>query len=109
MAQFDLVIRGGDVVDGTGAPARRADVAVHGDRIVAVEGRVEGTGRRELDAEGRIVTPAFVDILTHSDAQLARDPLPTSSCWHGITSAVLGNCGVTFAPVNPGERESWPR
>ena len=105
MAQFDLVIRGGDVVDGTGAPARRADVAIDGDRIVAVQDRVDGTGRRELDAEGRIVTPGFVDIHTHLDAQLAWDPLPTSSCWHGITSAVLGNCGVTFAPVNRGDRE----
>jgi N-acyl-D-amino-acid deacylase len=105
MAEFDLVIRGGTVVDGTGAGPRRADVAVTGDRIAAVEDRVAGSGARELDAEGRIVTPGFVDIHTHLDAQLAWDPLPTSSCWHGITSAVLGNCGVTFAPVNPGDRE----
>jgi N-acyl-D-amino-acid deacylase len=105
MAEFDLVIRGGSVVDGTGAGPRRADVAVTGDRIAAVEDRVAGSGARELDAEGRIVTPGFVDIHTHLDAQLAWDPLPTSSCWHGITSAVLGNCGVTFAPVNPGDRE----
>lgn len=101
----DLIIRGGMVVDGTGAPARRADVAIGGDRIVAVEDRVEARAGREIDAEGRVVTPGFVDVHTHLDAQLGWDPLPTSSCWHGITSAVLGNCGVTFAPVGPGQRE----
>jgi len=101
----DLIIRNGTVVDGTGAPSRRADVAISGDRIVAVDQRVEGKGRREIDATGRVVTPGFVDVHTHLDAQLAWDPLPTSSCWHGITSAVIGNCGVTFAPVGPGRRE----
>ncbi len=100
----DLVIRGGTVVDGTGAPARRADVAVDGDRIVAVDERVEGRGRREVDAAGRIVTPGFVDIHTHLDAQLAWDPIGTSSCWHGVTSVVMGNCGVTFAPCRPEDR-----
>ena len=102
MADADLVIRGGTVVDGTGQAARRADVAISGDRIVEVAERHEGTGKREIDAEGRIVTPGFVDIHTHLDAQLAWDPMPTSSCWHGVTSAVLGNCGVTFAPVAEG-------
>ena len=102
MADVDLVIRGGDVVDGTGAEPRRADVAIDDGRIVAVEPDHGSTGRREIDAEGRIVTPGFVDIHTHLDAQLAWDPLPTSSCWHGVTSAVLGNCGVTFAPVAEG-------
>jgi N-acyl-D-amino-acid deacylase len=101
----DLVIRGGSVVDGTGAAARQADVAIAGDRIVAVEERVDATGGREIDAAGRVVTPGFVDVHTHLDAQLGWDPLPTSSCWHGITSVVLGNCGVTFAPVGPGQRE----
>jgi N-acyl-D-amino-acid deacylase len=101
----DLIIRNGTVVDGTGAPSRRADVAIAGDRIVAVEQSVEAKGRREIDATGRVVTPGFVDVHTHLDAQLAWDPLPTSSCWHGITSAVIGNCGVTFAPVGPGQRE----
>jgi N-acyl-D-aspartate/D-glutamate deacylase len=98
----DLVIRNGTVVDGTGAPPRRADVAIRGQRIVAVDEAFDGVGRREIDAEGRTVTPGFVDIHTHLDAQLAWDPLPTSSCWHGVTSAVLGNCGVTFAPVADG-------
>tara|TARA_B100000131_G_scaffold26789_1_gene25494 strand:- start:4146 stop:5870 length:1725 start_codon:yes stop_codon:yes gene_type:complete len=97
-AQFDIVIRGGKVVDGTGAVPRKADVAITGDRIVAV-GDVEGTGTREIDARDRVVTPGFVDIHTHLDAQLAWDPIGSSSCWHGITSVVMGNCGVTFAPV----------
>ncbi|MGD9750157.1 MAG: amidohydrolase family protein [Acidimicrobiia bacterium] len=101
----DLIIRNGTLVDGTGAPARRADVAVKGDRIVAVADRIDGRGHREIDATDRIVTPGFVDVHTHLDAQLAWDSLPTSSCWHGITSAVLGNCGVTFAPVQPGQKE----
>ncbi len=100
----DLVIRNGTVVDGTGAPARHADVAVDGERITAV-GTVDDRGRRELDAEGRVVTPGFVDIHTHLDAQIHWDPLGTSSCWHGVTSAVLGNCGVTFAPAAPDERD----
>ena len=102
MADVDLVVRGGTVVDGTGAPSRTADVAISGERIVAVEEEFDGSGHRELDAEGRLVTPGFVDIHTHLDAQLAWDPMPTSSCWHGVTSAVLGNCGVTFAPVADG-------
>ncbi len=101
----DLTIRGGTVVDGTGAAVRRADVAIAADRIVAVEDRVESGAAREIDADGRLVTPGFVDVHTHLDAQLGWDPLPTSTCWHGITSVVLGNCGVTFAPVGPGQRE----
>ncbi len=94
----DLVIRNGTLVDGTGAPVRPADVAVDGDRIVAV-GTVTDRGRRELDADGRLVTPGFVDVHTHLDAQFAWDPIGSSSCWHGVTSVVIGNCGVTFAPV----------
>ena len=101
---FDLIIRGGTVVDGTGAPPVTADVAVDGDRIAEV-GRVEGRARREIDADGRVVTPGFVDIHTHLDAQLAWDPLGTSASWHGVTSVVLGNCGVTFAPVAPGGQQ----
>jgi N-acyl-D-aspartate/D-glutamate deacylase len=99
----DLVITGGTVVDGTGAPARRADVAVDGDRITAV-GQVEATSAgRVIDAEGRIVTPGFVDIHSHLDAQVGWDPTMSSSCWHGVTSVVMGNCGMTFAPVRPGQ------
>ena len=105
MADVDVVIRNGLVVDGTGAPGRVADVVIAGDRVVAVEAHAPSTGRREIDAEGRVVTPGFVDIHTHLDAQLAWDPVGTSSCWHGVTSVVLGNCGVTFAPVGEGQRE----
>ena len=100
---FDLIIKNGTVVDGTGAPSFRGDVAVTGDRIVAV-GEVDGTADRSIDADGRIVSPGFVDIHTHLDAQLAWDPIATSSCWHGVTSVVLGNCGVTFAPCKPEDR-----
>jgi len=98
----DIVIRGGEVADGTGAEPVRADVAIDGDTITAV-GAVGDRGRRELDASGRIVTPGFVDIHTHLDAQLFWDPAASSSCWHGVTTVVLGNCGVTFAPVQPGQ------
>jgi N-acyl-D-aspartate/D-glutamate deacylase len=100
----DLVIRGGTVVDGTGAPPRRADVAVAGDRIVEV-GECSGEATQTYDATGRLVTPGFVDIHTHLDAQLAWDPVGTVSCWHGVTTAVMGNCGVTFAPCRPQDRE----
>ena len=100
---YDLVIRNGTLVDGTGAPRRRGDVAVQGDRIVAV-GEVTGKGRREIDAAGKIVTPGFVDIHTHLDAQIAWDPIASSSCYHGVTSVVIGNCGVTFAPCKPEDR-----
>jgi len=96
----DLVIRGGTVVDGTGAPARRADVAIDGDRVTAL-GTVGERGAREFAADGRIVTPGFVDIHTHLDAQFGWDPIGSSSCWHGVTSVAIGNCGVTFAPVRP--------
>jgi N-acyl-D-amino-acid deacylase len=98
----DLVITGGLVVDGTGAGPVSADVAVDGDIITAI-GTDVGAGRRTLAADGRWVTPGFVDIHTHLDAQLGWDPLGTSSCWHGVTSVVLGNCGMTFAPVRPGQ------
>lgn len=97
----DIVIRGGEVADGTGAASARADVAIDGDRITEV-GPVGEPGRREIDAAGRLVTPGFVDIHTHLDAQLFWDPDASSSCWHGVTTVVLGNCGVTFAPVRPG-------
>ena len=98
----DLVLRNGRVIDGTGAREVVADVAVDGDRIVDV-GRDVARGAREIDADGRLVTPGFVDIHTHLDAQLAWDPIGSSSCWHGVTTVAIGNCGVTFAPVRPGD------
>jgi len=101
----DLVIRGGKIVDGTGGEAFAGDVAVQGGRIVEV-GRGLGPARRTLEAEGRVVTPGFVDIHTHYDAQATWDPnlLPTG--WHGVTTAVCGNCGVGFAPAPP-DRRQW--
>ncbi len=104
----DLVIRGGTVVDGTGGPGRTADVAIDGGRITSV-GEVPDRGNRELDADGLLVTPGFVDIHTHYDAQIGWDPLATSSCWHGVTSIVMGNCGMTFAPCKPSDRETLAR
>jgi N-acyl-D-aspartate/D-glutamate deacylase len=104
MGTFDIVIRGGTVVDGTGAAPRRADVAIVNDHIVDIATDIVGSTGREIDATGRLVTPGFVDIHTHLDAQLAWDPIGSSSCWHGVTSVVMGNCGVTFAPCRPEDR-----
>src|SRR5262245_60191122 len=101
----DLVIRGGTVVDGSGAPARTADVAIDGGRVTEV-GRVAGAARRTLAADGLLVTPGFVDVHTHYDAQATWDPHLTPSCWHGVTTAVAGNCGVGFAPAAP-DRHQW--
>src|SRR5271155_2749703 len=96
----DLVVRNGTVVDGTGGPARRADVAVVGERIVAVGGDI-ATGRREIDADGLLVTPGFVDPHTHYDGQATWDPVLAPSVHHGVTTVAMGNCGVGFAPVAP--------
>jgi N-acyl-D-amino-acid deacylase len=100
----DVVIRNGTVVDGTGAPARAADVAID-DGTVTTVGRVDAEGTTELDATGRIVTPGFVDIHTHYDGQVTWDPLLTPSSLHGVTTVVMGNCGVGFAPAKPDEHE----
>jgi N-acyl-D-amino-acid deacylase len=105
MATHDLVIRGGTVVDGTGAPARTADVAIT-DGVVTEVGRVEGGATQEIDADGALVTPGFVDIHTHYDGQATWDEQLTPSCWHGVTTVVMGNCGVGFAPVAP-DRHEW--
>jgi N-acyl-D-amino-acid deacylase len=101
---YDIIIKGGTVVDGTGAAGRVADVGVVGDRIVTV-GTCDGSAGRVVDATGKLVTPGFVDIHTHLDAQLAWDPVGTVSCWHGVTTAIMGNCGVTFAPCKPEDRQ----
>ncbi|MCP3986935.1 MAG: amidohydrolase family protein [bacterium] len=102
---FDLAIRNGQLFDGLGGPPVHADVGIRGERIVAV-GKLEGTATREIDASGKIVTPGFVDIHAHLDAQIFWDPLATSACWHGITSVVMGNCGVTFAPCHEADRST---
>jgi N-acyl-D-aspartate/D-glutamate deacylase len=100
----DLVIRGGTIVDGTGGAPFTGDIAVEGGVIVDV-GRVDTAARRTLDADGLTVTPGFVDIHTHFDGQATWDPHLTPSCWHGVTTAILGNCGVGFAPVRPDDHE----
>src|SRR6202789_776371 len=96
----DLIIRGGTVVDGSCGAPFEGDVAIDGERIVAV-GEVHGPARREIDARGMIVTPGWVDIHTHYDGQATWDPLLAPSSWHGVTTAIMGNCGVGFAPVRP--------
>ncbi|HEY3231064.1 MAG TPA: amidohydrolase family protein [Roseiflexaceae bacterium] len=101
---YDLLIRAGTIVDGSGAPAFTGDVAVQGGLIVAI-GDVDGAAHRTLDADGLLVTPGFVDVHTHYDGQATWDPLLTPSCWHGVTTAVMGNCGVGFAPMRRGRRE----
>lgn len=100
--EHDVVIKHGTVIDGTGRPAVRADVAIDADRITVV-GDVDASGANQVvDAEGKLVTPGFVDLHSHLDAQVGWDPAMSSSCYHGVTSVVMGNCGMTFAPVRPG-------
>ncbi len=101
---FDTVIKSGTLVDGTGAPARTADVALAGDRVVEV-GRVTGRARRVIDADGAVVAPGFVDIHTHYDGQATWDDRLQPSSGHGVTTVVTGNCGVGFAPVRPDDHE----
>jgi N-acyl-D-aspartate/D-glutamate deacylase len=101
----DLVIQGGTLVDGTGVPPRRADVAVDDGRVTDVGVLDDRTARRVIDADGLLVTPGFVDLHTHYDGQVTWDPLVTPSCWHGVTTIVMGNCGVGFAPVRGGSEE----
>jgi len=99
----DIVIRGGTIVDGTGRPAFTGDVALTGTRIDAVGGKL-GPGRREIDADGLLVTPGWVDVHTHYDGQAMWDPILAPSSWHGVTTVMFGNCGVGFAPVRPEHR-----
>src|SRR6516225_1095705 len=103
MAELDLVLRNARIVDGTGAPERAGDVGVRGDRIVSV-GRVAERGVRELDVQGRVVAPGFIDIHTHYDPQICWDRLATPSLEHGVTTVVMGNCSLSLAPVRPGAK-----
>src|SRR5262249_29161314 len=102
--RFDFVIRGGTVFDGTGSEPRDADVAIGGRRIVEI-GKFSGSGIEELDARGTIVTPGFVDLHTHYDAQVTWSSEITPSSWNGVTTAMIGNCGVGFAPCRPDQRD----
>src|SRR6187401_3675706 len=96
----DLLIRNATLVDGTGAPARRADVGIAGGKIVS-----PGSAKRTIDADGCVVAPGFIDPHTHYDAQICWDGAVTPSSWHGVTSVVMGNCGVGIAPCKPETRE----
>src|SRR5437899_3851719 len=101
---FDVLVRGGMLVDGTGAPARRGDVGIRGGRIAAL-GAVSGPATRVIDAAGAVVAPGFVDIHTHYDVQVFWDRMLTISPWHGVTSVVMGNCGFGVAPTRPADRD----
>jgi len=101
---YDLLIKNAQICDGTGAAAFPGAVAVREGKIVEV-GKVSGTAKREINADGLVLTPGFIDIHTHYDAQISWDPLLTSSCWHGVTTVLMGNCGVGVAPCRPAERE----
>ncbi len=104
MATYDLVIRNGRIIDGTGAPGYAGDLAITDGRIAAI-GQIDGTGAQEIDATGHLVTPGFVDIHTHYDGQAIWDSHLAPSSLHGVTTAVMGNCGVGFAPVRPGDHD----
>lgn len=106
---MSIIIRNGTVVDGTGAPGVVVDIAIEDGRIAAI-GDVAGfRATRSFDAEGRVVTPGFVDLHSHFDAQIGWDPLLSSSCWHGVTSVLMGNCGMSFAPLRRGDNEVLAR
>jgi N-acyl-D-amino-acid deacylase len=100
----DLIIRDADIIDGTGAPRRRGDLAIEDGRIAAI-GRVQGSARREIHAAGRVAAPGFIDVHTHYDCQVSWDPALTPSSWHGVTSVVMGNCGFSIAPCRRAHRE----
>ena len=105
MAHYDLILRGGTIVDGTGAPRHTGDVAIR-DGLIAAVGTVAGTALREIDATGLVVAPGWVDIHTHYDGQATWDAEMAPSSWHGVTTAIMGNCGVGFAPAAP-DRHDW--
>ena len=101
---YDLIIKNGTVIDGTGAFRRRADVAVKDGKVAEI-GKVTDGAKETIDASDLIVSPGFVDPHTHYDAQICWDPLVSCTSWHGVTTAVMGNCGVGIAPCKPAARE----
>src|SRR5690242_756262 len=105
---YDLLIRNAAICDGTGAQPYRSSVAIAGGKIVEIDPKLAG-GRREINADGLTLAPGFIDIHTHYDAQISWDPLLTCSPWHGVTSVLMGNCGVGVAPCRPSEKDvvSW--
>jgi len=105
MAEYDIQIKGGTIVDGTRVPRYRADLWIKDGKIAQIGGRGNGFAKKVIDADGLIVAPGFVDLHTHYDAQIRWDPYCTISGWHGVTSVVLGNCGFGFVPVKPEARE----
>ena len=105
---LDLLIRNGTIVDGSGAARYRADVGIAGDSIVEI-GRIRSRAERTIDADGLIVAPGFIDGHTHMDAQVAWDPIGSCSCWHGVTTVIMGNCGFALAPCKPEAREWFAR
>jgi len=105
---LDLLIRNGTIVDGSGAARYRGDVGIEGDRIVEI-GRIRSVAERTIDADGLVVAPGFIDGHTHMDAQVAWDPIGSCSCWHGVTTVIMGNCGFALAPCKPEAREWFAR
>ncbi|MCU1380552.1 MAG: amidohydrolase, partial [Acidimicrobiales bacterium] len=105
MADYDLIIRGGFVVDGSGLPRRRVDVGIRDGKVATLAHLDGATADEEIDATGMIVSPGIVDAHTHYDPQITFDPYATMSCFHGVTTVVAGNCGFSVAPVKPEDRD----
>ena len=105
---LDLLIKNGTVVDGTGSPRYSADIGIQDGKIVEI-GRVRESAQKTVNADGLIVAPGFIDGHTHMDAQVAWDPLGSCSCWHGVTTVIMGNCGFALAPCGPDDREWFAR
>ena len=101
---YDLIIRHGTIIDGSGKARYTGDIAIENEKIVAV-GTVTGDATETIDATGLLVTPGWVDVHTHYDGQATWDPILAPSSWHGVTTVVMGNCGVGFAPVRPGDEQ----